>query len=243
MMSQLNSTEPHSRQWLHMALLLLPLLLSQLVLQGGDRLSGPYLHQLAHDAHHDPVTAEVEYVTVSLGLLVACELTILLPSIIWWIICSGNLAKPTEPIAGLLSIGLQRGIPFALVTYFLLWWFHSVPENLPYTGFVGHKLPQFQAIAFMVGSFGAFCEEFYFRRMLLTMMQQTMRPGFAVILNAVLFALWHPNAYTNPGHMAAIIACGVFFSILMTRYRSVVPCVICHALVNVSSVFFANFRL
>lgn len=239
-MSQLSPTTPRSQYWVHTALLLLPLGLSQLVLQGGDRLSGPYLGRLAIEAHVRPDAAEVEYLTVLFGLLVLCELTILVPSAIWWFASGGVVDKPATSLRNLLWIGIRCGVPFALLTYFLLWWTHSVPENLPYGGIVGTRLPHYLPIVFLLGSFAAFCEEFYFRRVLFTVMRRSMSSPTAVVISVTLFALWHPNAYANPGHMGAIVAGGVFYSILLIRHGSVVPGMICHALVNVFAVLFAN---
>jgi hypothetical protein len=115
-MSQLNPTKPRSQYWVHTALLLPPLGLSQLVLQGGDRLSGPYFGRLAIEAHVRPDTAEVEYFTVLFGLLVLCELTILVPSVIWWFASGGVVDKPATPLRNLLWIGIRCGVPFALIT-------------------------------------------------------------------------------------------------------------------------------
>jgi membrane protease YdiL (CAAX protease family) len=88
---------------------------------------------------------------------------------------------------------------------------------------VGTRFPHYLTIVFLLGSFAAFCEEFYFRRVLFTMMQRSMSSPAAVVISVTLFALWHPNAYANPGHMGAIVSGGVFYSVLLIRHGSASP--------------------
>ena len=223
------------------ALLLMPLVLSQLVLQGGDRLAGPYLHRLSMQAHLDGAGAETEYLAVLFGVVVLCELTILVPSVIWWqvygaVAHGGRQGSTTDMVRN----GLRIGVPYALAVYAGMWWTQSNPGFLEYTGFVGPKMPYYLVIACVLGSFAALCEELYFRRVLLTAAMAFLPASVAIGVNTLLFAAWHPHAYGHPGHMVAIVAGGICYSVMLIHHNSVIPGTICHALVNVFAVLLTN---
>jgi membrane protease YdiL (CAAX protease family) len=236
--------DPEFRPGVHAALLLIPLLLSQLVLQGGGRLAEPYLQQIAVEAHVRPDAAEVEYLTVLFGLILLCELVILIPSVTWWQIYGvAEFGADTESPKALIRHGLRIGVPYALTVYGLMWWTNSNPDFLRYTGMVGHRMPNYLVVAVSLGSFGALCEEFYFRRALLTIMTSSMPVVVAVGLNTLLFAAWHVHAFGNPALMLTILSGGAIYSVLSVKYGSMIPGAICHALVNTFAVLLNNLEL
>ncbi len=76
---------------------------------------------------------------------------------------------------------------------------------------------------------GPVTEELVFRRAILgSMLESKMKPGIAVLISAILFALIHFNWAQAP---AAIII-GVIFGWLYVRTGSLVPSIVCHIINN-----------
>lgn len=219
--------------------LVIPFALGQLVLQGGEHLSGPYLAHLHELALVDPDGAELRYIAVVLGVLTGTQLALGASAVL----LGPNIRQLLPPLRNVVrqfASGIKVGIPLAAATYFVLWWVGSTVHTLTYQGVVGHAWGGYMYLALAVTTLGALCEELYFRGVFLREASKLMSPGFGVLLSTGLFGLWHPQAYGDPTYMILLLGMAWLFVKLACNHGSILPSTVCHAAVNIGALAMAN---
>jgi membrane protease YdiL (CAAX protease family) len=217
--------------------LVIPFALGQLVLQGGEHLSGPYLAHLHELALVDPDAAELRYIAVVLGVLTGTQLVLGASAVL----IGGLRPVPhLRDLVGQIAAGASLGVPLGAVVYFVLWWVDSTVGSLAYSGAVGHAWGWFVPLGTAVGALGGVCEEIYFRGALHRGLSGTVGVRTAWWLNLSLFCLWHPNAYGDLTYMLVLVGMGAVYLWLASTYDSVVPAATTHVAVNVVSMTLAN---
>ncbi|MGE5531886.1 MAG: type II CAAX prenyl endopeptidase Rce1 family protein [Bacteroidota bacterium] len=96
-----------------------------------------------------------------------------------------------------------------------------------------HTLPAKVLLFVLICVVAPIVEELIFRGFVYAGLRRRMTFGGAVLSSALLFALMHNNA----GALIPIGMIGIVLAVLYERNRSVIPCIICHALNN-TLVFF-----
>ena len=80
----------------------------------------------------------------------------------------------------------------------------------------------------LLGLLAPVVEELIFRGFIYSSLRRYVTPLPAVLLSALLFAIMHPSGTA----VVQIVGIGIVLAVLYERTRSVVPCIVCHALNN-----------
>jgi CAAX protease family protein len=83
-------------------------------------------------------------------------------------------------------------------------------------------------LALALGAGPGFGEEIWIRGYVLRVLEQRFRTRVAILVSAVLFALLH----LDPTHMLFALPFGLVFGWLTVRTNSILPGILCHAVVN-----------
>jgi len=186
----------------------------------------------------DELTAAATTYPVLLTTIIATQLALLLVIVIaWWLTGQPfrsrlGLVRPRVSAADMAAIVLAGGFPFVLAIAAA----GAASKVLPSFGqgpsiiAIWRDSSMIQSIAWVlaIGALPGVIEELLFRGLILTAYKRRFRPGVAIALSTLLFALLH----LDPPAMALALVLGAWFGVIAHRTKSVVLTVATHATVN-----------
>lgn len=143
--------------------------------------------------------------------------------------------------AKLPDLGLGRGVRVWRVAFI---WCVIPVLAIAYLIVTGAALERVGRVLISNTLQNGFFEEFLFRGALQTRLRRLMSPGWAIILQAVLFGLWHVGlGYSNYGEPGGLISAlastiimqgiyGIAFGLMMERTRNLIAPSLFHVLSN-----------
>lgn len=217
-----------SAQFLSAFILAIPHVASEIQAQSGA--------ELDMDAIINNVT-EVLLDSTILASLISSILTLAIVALVFFIRRKNSIKEAqinVFPLATVLpvifiALSLQMLLSFGIG-------FLPIPQSLTdsYVDNVGLLSKGINFLSFIsIGILVPITEEIIFRGLIFSRLRRGMPVSIAIVIQGLLFGILHGGIIW----MAQAFILGVIFAFIAIRFKSIVPCIIAHMAINISSIF------